>query len=143
MTIVILGILSATALPKFFDYSVFQQRVFFDDLLAGARYAQKLAVATGCNVRFSIAGGQFELKRPAALDRSKCASTAAADFTLDVARPGAGEAVYRGSQAGVSLADADVYFTAKGLASADLDITVGSRRISVVKDTGYVYDSTP
>ncbi|MDD2759885.1 MAG: prepilin-type N-terminal cleavage/methylation domain-containing protein [Methylomonas sp.] len=143
MTLVILGILSATAMPRFFDFSAFRQRAFFDDTLAAVRYAQKLAVATGCNVQFSIAADRFRLMRPGATDRSQCASTAAADFTLDVARPGSGEAVYQGSQTGIAVDSATVYFTAKGLASADLDIAVGDRRISIVKDTGFVYDSSP
>ena len=54
-TMLLLGILSATALPKFFSVSGYQQQVFFDDTLAAVRFAQKLAVATGCNVQVSIA----------------------------------------------------------------------------------------
>lgn len=143
MTIVILGILAATALPKFFDLSVYQQRTFFDDTLAAVRYAQKLAVATGCNVQVAIAANQFELKRPGATDRSQCTSTTAGDFTQTVPRPGSGEAGYQGSQSGIALTSATVYFTAKGAASADLDINVGANKLSIVKDTGFVYDSSP
>ena len=61
MTIVILGILSVTALPKFFSLSVFQQQVFFDDTLNALRYAQKLAVVTACNVQVSIAANTFTI----------------------------------------------------------------------------------
>ena len=143
MTIVILGILSATALPRFFDLSAYQQRTFFDDTLAAIRYAQKLAVATGCNVQVAIAANQFELKRPGATDRSQCTSTTAGDFTQAVIRPGSGEASYRGSQSGIALTTATVYFTAKGTASDGLDIAVGDHKITIVKDTGLVYDSTP
>lgn len=142
MTIVILGILSATALPKFFDLSTYQQRTFFDDTLAAIRYAQKLAVATGCNVQVAIAANRFELKRPGATDRSQCASTTAGDFTQAVIRPGSGEASYQGSQAGIALTSATVYFTAKGNASDGLDIQVGNNKITIVKDTGFVYDSS-
>jgi MSHA pilin protein MshC len=143
MTIVILGILSATALPKFFDLSAYQQRAFFDDTLAAIRYAQKLAVATGCNVQVATAANQFELKRPGATDRSQCDSTTAGDFTQAVIRPGSGESSYQGSQTGVALSSATVYFTAKGDASAGLDINVGTHKITIVKDTGFVYDSSP
>jgi MSHA pilin protein MshC len=144
MTLVILGIISAVALPKFFQLSSYQERVFFDDTLAAIRYAQKLAVATGCNVQVNIAGNAFYLKQPGALDRSRCASTTAADFTRDVAHPGSGAASYSGSQSGISLTSATFYFNALGVASTALDITVGStKKITVIKETGFVYDSTP
>jgi MSHA pilin protein MshC len=45
MVIVILGILSVTIAPKFFDNSVFQARGFSDQMLATLRYAQKAAIA--------------------------------------------------------------------------------------------------
>ena len=138
-----LGILSATAIPKFFSVSAYQQRGFFDDTLSAMRYAQKLAVATGCNVRFSIAGDAFALSRPGANDRSLCTSTSASDFTQTVYRPGSGESSYQGSQSGISLSSATLYFTAKGTASSDATINVGSKQITVVQNTGFVYDSTP
>ncbi|AMK78847.1 MULTISPECIES: pilus assembly FimT family protein [Methylomonas] len=144
MTIVILGILSATALPKFFDLSVYQERAFFDDTINAIRYAQKLAVATGCNVQVQISANQFELKRPTVTDRSQCASTISANFGLSVARPGSGESSYQGSQSGINLSTTTFYFTAKGDSSADEQINIGSngKQISVVKDTGFVYDSS-
>lgn len=143
MIIVIIGVLSKTALPRFFDIESFQQHGFFNDTLNAVRYAQKLAILTSCNVQVSITGNQFELKRPGASDRSLCTSTTAADFTQAVGRPGSGEASYQGSQSGVAVGNASLYFTAKGTASADTTITVGSRQIRVVKATGFVYDSTP
>lgn len=141
MVIVVLGILSATALPRFFDVSIYQQRGFFDDTLNAIRYAQKLAVATSCNVQFVIVSHQFELKRPS--NRSLCNSTNSSDFTQAVMRPGSGEANYQGSQSGVSASDATLYFTAKGTAVSGGTITVGSGKITVVQNTGFVYDSTP
>jgi MSHA pilin protein MshC len=144
MTIVILGILSSTVLPRFFDLSSYQERVFFDDTLAAIRYAQKLAVATGCNVQVAIAGNTYLLKRPSAVDRSQCASTTAADFTRDVTNPSTGEGYYSGSQSGITLTPATFYFNALGTASSGLDIAVGSAKtITVIQETGFVYDSTP
>lgn len=144
MTIVILGILSATVLPRFFDLSSYQERVFFDDTLAAIRYAQKLAVATGCNVQVTIAGNAFVLKRPGAVDRSQCASTTAADFTRNVANPGSGDSQYSGSQSGITLTPATFYFNALGTASSGQIITVGSvKTMTVIQETGFVYDSTP
>lgn len=143
LIIVVLGILASTALPRFFDLSGYQQRGFFDDTLNAIRYAQKLAIATGCNVQFSVTGNQFTLKRPSASDRSLCTSTTASDFNQSVSRPGSGESSYQGSQAGISVSNITLYFNAQGTASADATIALAGRQISVIRNTGFVYDSTP
>ena len=140
--IVIIGILAAAALPKFFNLSTFQERGFFDESLNALRYAQKRAVATGCSVRVWVTGNAYSLSQPGANDRSQCTSTTASHFTQAVPRP-AGEGNYTGSQSGVSLSDAEVFFLPKGNAASAASLSVGSRRITVVKDTGFVYDSTP
>jgi len=139
MVIVLLGILSATALPKFFDISSYQQQAFFDDVLSAVRYAQKLAVATGCRVQVSINANTYVLNRPA--DRSQCLSNAAV-FSLPVRNPGTGEAIFKHSEAGVTLTSnhAAFYFDALGRASADVLLSVaGIKTITVVRDTGFVY----
>ena len=143
MVIVIIGILASTALPKFFEIGTFQQRGFFDETLNAIRYAQKLAVATGCNVQFSISSNQYTLKRPGASDRSLCSSSTASDFTQAVSRPGSGESSYQGSQSGVSISNITLYFNAQGTASSNATITLANRQITVVQNTGFVYDSTP
>lgn len=141
MLIVLLGVVSVTALPKFFNYQVFQERGFFDDTLAAFRYAQKLAIATGCNVLITTSGNQFQLKRPAASDRSKCSSTTSSDFTLNVTRPGSIDS-YQGSQSGIAITSASIFFTAKGgSASGDSSITVGSRSFNIVAATGFIHEN--
>ncbi len=137
MTLVILGILSAVAMPKFFSYTTFQQTGFFYDMLNAIRYAQKLAVATNCNVQVAISANQYALTRPSA--RTYCTSTTAANFTQNIIRPGSGENSYQGSLAGVALSSATFFFMARGNASGAFTITVGSHQISIVPDTGYVY----
>lgn len=58
VVIVILGILSAVAAPKFFDQQAYKERAFKDDLVNALRYAQKRAVASGekVNVTFDTSG---------------------------------------------------------------------------------------
>ncbi len=139
MVIVLLGILSATTLPKFFAVSSYQQQAFFDDTLSAVRYAQKLAVATGCKVQVSINANSYVLNQPA--DRSQCISNSAV-FSLPVRNPGTGEAAYTHSEPGVSLTatPATFYFDALGRASADVLLTVaGVKTIAVVSNTGFVY----
>jgi len=45
MTMVIIGIISAVAIPRFFDTDVFRARGFADQVQATLRYAQKVAIA--------------------------------------------------------------------------------------------------
>ncbi len=143
MTILLLGILAVSAMPRFFDITSFQQRGFFDETLNAMHYAQKLAIASGCNVQFRITANRYQLNRPAASNRSQCKSISTGDFSQNVIRPGSGESTYQGSQSGVSLSDVTLYFHAKGNASKDVSISVGARQITVIAATGFIYDSTP
>ncbi|MBU1425328.1 MAG: prepilin-type N-terminal cleavage/methylation domain-containing protein [Gammaproteobacteria bacterium] len=43
--IVILGIISVAAIPRFFDKNVFDSRSFYDQVLSTLRFAQKTAIA--------------------------------------------------------------------------------------------------
>lgn len=141
MVIAITAVLSFVAVPKFFNNSSFQERAFYDDVLSALRYAQKLAVATNCNIQVVIASNQYSVKRPGASDRSLCKSVSASDYTIAVLQPGTG-AAYTGSQTGLGLTTTTLYFSALGTASSSAVITVGaSKTITVVKDTGFVYAS--
>lgn len=143
MTLVLISILSASVLPKFFNLTSYQEKALFDDTLNAIRYAQKLAVATGCNVQFVIASNQFTLKRPAG--RSTCASITATDFSNNVAQPATG-ANYTGSQSGINLTAITLYFNALGIvvSSTGSNISVGaSHAMTLVPSTGFVYDSSP
>jgi len=53
MVIVIIGILAAVAGPRFFSKSNFDERFYFEEVLSTVRYAQKLAVASGCRIQVS------------------------------------------------------------------------------------------
>ena len=129
--IVLLGILAATALPKFFEKSAYQQRVMFDDTLSAVRYAQKLAVATGCNVQFSIASNAFQV-----LHATTCSGSG---YGLNVAHPGDGSSSYIGSESGVTLPDTNIIFNAIGEAVGSTSIAIGSKTINIVSSTGFVY----
>jgi MSHA pilin protein MshC len=55
--IVILGIISAVAVPRFFDVTVFQSRGAADQVRAALRYGQKVAIAQHRNVNVTISSG--------------------------------------------------------------------------------------
>ena len=50
MTMIIIGVLAAVAIPRFFDTDVFRARGFADEVQAALRYAQKVAIAQHRNV---------------------------------------------------------------------------------------------
>lgn len=65
LVIVIIGVLGALAGPRFFSNSTFQERGYFDELSNALRYAQKVAVASGCAVRVNLTGSTYELRQQA------------------------------------------------------------------------------
>lgn len=56
MTMIIIGIISAVAIPRFFDTDVFRARGFADQVQAALRYAQKVAIAQHRNVFVRLNG---------------------------------------------------------------------------------------
>lgn len=129
MVMVILGILSAIALPKFFDNSIFQSRGFADQVLATLRYAQKAAIAQHQNVCVDLAATTISLTIDATCstdlnlpDRQSNSLTAPVGITL-VAAPAA------------------LTFDALGRANTAATITISGvdTAISVEAETGYVH----
>ena len=144
MVIVVLGILSATVVPKLFNKNVFAERAFFDDTLNAVRYAQKFAVATGCHVQVAISSNSYTLTRKGSSISSSC--PAVSNYSLPVLHPGSGAGNYSASENGVTLTGSapSFVFSPLGTVSADVTLTVnGVRTISVIAETGFVYDSTP
>ena len=140
MVIVLLGTLSAVALPKFFEKNTYSERAFFDDTLNAVRYAQKLAVATGCNVQVSISSNSYTLTRQGTSSSTSCPG--GSTYTLAVPHPGSGASSYSGTESGVTLTStvSSFIFNALGSVSTDAMLTVnGSRTISVIAETGFVY----
>lgn len=79
VVMVLIGIITALAGPRFLDPDAFSRSSFFDETLNAARYSHQLAVTSGCHVRFQLnAGIGFELRRDA-----NCAAipALAPDFT--------------------------------------------------------------
>jgi len=134
VVIVILALVSAIAGPRFFDRTAFEGRGFYDETVSAVRYAQKLAVATGCTVRVSITATGFALFRAAA---AATCNTAPFDTPVtDPSRPGVNFS--RTAPDGVTLTAADFTFAAVGSASANVTVNVGTRAFQVLAATGFV-----
>ncbi|RJG01256.1 prepilin-type N-terminal cleavage/methylation domain-containing protein [Noviherbaspirillum sedimenti] len=61
MTMVIVGILSAVAIPRLFDRTTFDARGFSDQALSMLRYGQKLAIAQRRDVYVRLNGNSIAL----------------------------------------------------------------------------------
>ena len=58
-TIVIVGILGAAGIPKLFDYQAISERGYVDEVASAIRYAQKIAIASRCEVSVTIVAGGY------------------------------------------------------------------------------------
>ena len=63
VVITLLGIVSITVGPRFFDTSIYDERFFYDETVTAMRYAQKLAVGSGCYIQVTIGAGGYALRR--------------------------------------------------------------------------------
>jgi MSHA pilin protein MshC len=134
VTMVLIGILAAVALPRFFDATAFHSRGFYDEVIQAARYGQKLAVASGCDVELSIAGGSFALHQ-------RAASCTSGDFTRAVPRPSGSDAFAGSEPSGVSLTatSSSIIFDSLGRATpGGVTVSVDGRSFTIVGESGYV-----
>ena len=136
--VVILGILAALAVPRFFDSQVFEERGFFEEVASMLRYAQKIAVGSGCPVRVSITAGGYDLKQQAA-SGNRC-NPADSTWPVQVLLPD-GQAAAGSAPAGISLGPVTTY-QVDGLGQTglggDLTVTVGALSMTVQAQSGYV-----
>lgn len=62
--LVIMGILAGFAVPRLFDQRVYQERGYADEIAASLRYARRIAIASGCNVRFTVSAAGYAAAQP-------------------------------------------------------------------------------
>jgi MSHA pilin protein MshC len=147
LALLLIGLLAAAALPKFFTTSTYQFRFFYSDLLSSIRYAQKYAIATGCHTQVTAtAANNLILNRAAS-----CQSGA---FTAGVFDPTNNSSTYTHTAPGTvtysSSSATPIYFDGLGRAHntpitntgvdngilTSLTITVGAQTITVIGETG-------
>lgn len=133
--VVLLAILGVVALSRLSGFGGIESRAFFDDTVNALRYAQKLAVSTGCAVQVSLTAGGYQL-----LQGDSCTSGA---YTRPVLNPVNRAVTYQAvTPAGVSISPAQtIVFTPQaavtGLGS-DIDFTIDGRQFRVYRETGLV-----
>ncbi len=136
--VVILGILAAFAVPRFFDAQVFEERGFYEEVAAVLRYGQKIAVGSGCPVQVTIAASSYDLKQQAA-SGNRC-DPADSTWAVSVLMPD-GQAAAGSTPAGITLGPVTT-FQLDGLGQtnlgSDLTVTVGALSMTVQAESGYV-----
>lgn len=141
--LVIAGILAAVASPRFFSYDTFKIAGFAEELRAGLRHAQTVAMASGCDTRATLSNAAFTLERWHG--GTDCNDHGGA--TSVIARPGGGS--YQSTvPAGVAVSTASVWFDAMGRPhdsltgaprASDLELTVGgTETVTVNAESGFV-----
>lgn len=133
-----MSILAAVAAPRFFDDRTFLERGYYEELAAALKYAQKLAVASGCPVQVQVTAAGYQARQQAAIG-GRCNpvdSTWSTGVTL-----ADGQVLGGASPLGVAAAP-DVTFVFDALGRTDLGanqiISVGPFSLTVGADSGYV-----
>ncbi len=136
--IVILGILAAIAVPRFADNQVFEERGFYEEVVAALRYGQKIAVGSGCPVQVSIDASGYALAQQTVL-ANRC-DPGDSSYAVPVLLPD-GQAAAGTTPTGVTLGPVVTYeFDGLGQTDlgSDLTVSVGSWSLIVQAQSGYV-----
>ena len=140
IVLVLLGAIAAVALPRLFEGS-FRSSAFAEQVAAALRYAQRLAVASGCEIQVEIStagGGGYALRRRAGGSDTACGPSGEA-FTVSIPSPTGGnfEAAASG---GVEVTQGlTIVFDAQGLpVGGGGAAIVAGRSLVVDPETGLV-----
>lgn len=135
--IVLLGTLSVYVAPRIFDLNIFKERGFFDETQSALRYAQKLAVASGCTVQVSLTSSGYSLHQATVCN--------GANFTFPVPHPTGSPTFTATAPTGIILAPAPLTLVfnalgqiSTGFAGDSTDITVGTQTLRLWRESGYV-----
>lgn len=135
-TLVIVGIVSVVALPRFYDDQAFGERGYVDEVASALRYARKIAVATECEVSVALTANSYAVAQRDSLNNC---NNAAAPWATPVLR-GDGAALTGSAPAGVTMAPSTtVIFGSDGRPTgASPPLIAGNFTVTVDPITGRV-----
>ncbi len=147
VTLSLLGILSAMALPRFIGTDPFTERAFHDESLAALGYARQLAYTSGCDVRVEFSNSGYRLGQ-----WSECTPSDHSTADTPVPRPGGGDFTAE-APTGVTVSNLVFFFDQLGRpreavalapaplisASTELTLTIGGRTVQVEPDSGFAH----
>lgn len=138
VVMVVIGLLSVVAVPRFFGNSVFEERAFRDEVISALRYARNLAIGSGCPVRVQLGAANYALAQQAVV-AGHC-NTADTTWPIVVQLPD-GQAFSGTAPAGVTMAPVlNIVFDPAGRTNlaGDQVITIGSGNLTLRAGSGYV-----
>lgn len=132
--LVLISILGVVAMSRLGGFGGFESRAFFDDTVNAIRYAQKLAISTGCNVQVSLTANSYDLHQG-----TTCTSGI---YTVDVLNPANRSEPYASSNPDVTITPAAVFVfqpqsTVTGL-SGDKVFTIDGKTFTLYQQSGLV-----
>lgn len=136
--IVVLGVVSALALPRLVDRAGLQSRGFLDAVRTAVQHARALAVASGCEVQVQIAGNALRLDQ-----RIGCVAPGAFNVPVpDPVEAGANYVVSAPNGMTLTSVPATFVFDSLGqLAGGNATLTIGGAgagTLTVFASTGFV-----
>ncbi|MDH3547030.1 MAG: GspH/FimT family pseudopilin [Gammaproteobacteria bacterium] len=138
LVIVIIAILGAIAGPRFFNNSTFDERAYYDELVTSLRYAQKVAVASGCRVRVDITSTTYSLSQQS--PQAGHCDPGDASFPVPVTLS-TGEVMNGAAPVGITAAPA-VTFVYEPLGRTNLGVnqvlSVGGHSLTIQAESGLV-----
>ncbi|MGH8221005.1 MAG: pilus assembly FimT family protein [Steroidobacteraceae bacterium] len=143
--LLIIAVVAALAGPRFVGTQPFDERGYADELAAALRYAEGVAVATGCNVSFTVtaagsAAGYAALQQQPVGPGNSCA--AAGPYTQPVLRAdGTPLTGAPPADANVAAGGTLIFGTAGQVVSAPVpSFSVGPFTLTVDPSSGFVTD---
>ena len=141
---VLISILGVVALGRMTGLSGYEVRGFFDDTVAALRYAQKLAISTGCEVQVSLTATSYQL-----LQQDSC--TAGELFTRNVVKPIDRNSAYtNAAPTGITIIAAPpttaIIFSPQSVVSgvaSDTTFTIDSYQFELYQNTGLINVAVP
>ncbi len=139
---VIAGILSSVAIPRFFSRHNFDREGYRAEARAAVRYAHKHALASGCSIRVAFSALGYRIERwQGGSDCNDRSGT-----LTPLVSPNGDEFIGR-APSGVSVANASLYFdrigrphdpTSGALLTSALSIQIGTKSLRIAAETGLV-----
>ncbi len=136
--VILLSILGVAAFSRLGNMNQFETRAFYNDTVTALRYAQKLAISTGCNVQATLTANSYALNQR----QINCKNGA---YTRPVLNPANRAQNYMANVpagSGITISPAAVFVftpqsTVTGLA-ADTNFTIDGRTFTVFPLSGLV-----
>ena len=140
---VLISILGVVALGRMTGLSGYEVRGFFDDTVAALRYAQKLAISTGCDVQVALTSTSYQL-----LQQDSCS---AGGFIRNVVKPIDRNSPYTNTApAGITISStpstAAIIFSPQSVVSgiaSDTTFTIDSYQFELYQNTGLINVPVP